>query len=405
LEGKIVCASDPARGNGESVTIVYGDELTSYHFSDEHPLQPSRHQLTMALLHLLGWLDDPRINLIPPRPATTSELMAVHSYPYIQAVTHAQAIARGERPPMDLTFYGLGLEDNPLFEDIADAPTLYSGATIQAMEALLEDRCLHAYSPAGGMHHAMKARAAGFCVYNDISAGISVALAHGRRVAYLDLDAHHGDGVQDSFYDDPRVLTISIHESGRFLFPGTGEADETGKGEGYGTCINVPLPPMAGDDAILRAFDRIAAPALKAFAPDILVTQTGCDTHHSDPLTDLAATLSLYPALAARTHALAHEVCDGRWLILGGGGYDPADVTPRAWAAFMGTVLGHETQGVELPPEWIALSRAAGGNPPAHLLDDPGASYTPLVQEDIQALLAAIERTALAALLERFSTD
>lgn len=397
-----MCRSDPERGDEDSITIVYGDELASYHFSDDHPLQPSRYQLTMALLRLLGWLDDPRISIVAPRAATTSELMAVHSYPYIQAVTHAQAIARGERPPLDLTLYGLGLEDNPLFDDIADAPTLYAGATIQAMEALLEGRALHAYSPAGGMHHAMKARAAGFCIYNDISAAISVALQRGQRVAYLDLDAHHGDGVQDCFYDDPRVLTISIHESGRFLFPGTGEADEVGEGGGCGACLNVPLPPMAGDDAILEAFDRIATPALRAFAPDVLVTQTGCDTHHSDPLTDLAATMALYPALAARVHSLVHEVAGGRWLILGGGGYDPSDVTPRAWAAFMGTVLGHETKDVELPAEWIALSQAAGGVPPAHLLDDRGPDYTPVVHEDVPALLAVIEETALAELLQRY---
>lgn len=382
----------------ERMTIVYGDELASYHFSDEHPLQPSRHQLTMALLRLLGWLDDARITMLKPRPATTSELMTVHSYPYIQAVIHAQSIARGERPPVDLTLYGLGLEDNPLFPDIADAPTLYTGASIQAMHALLDGSALHAYSPAGGMHHAMKTHAEGFCVYNDISAAIAAAVAAGHRVAYIDLDAHHGDGVQDSFYHDPRVLTISVHESGRFLFPGTGEACETGTGEGFGTCVNVPLPPMAGNTEILAAVDRIVIPAVEAFAPSIVVTQTGCDMHHSDPLTDLCATLDLYPQLAERHHKLVHEVCGGRWLIVGGGGYDPADVTPRAWTAFMGTVLGHDVENVPLPDEWLQLSREQGGDPPQHLLDDAGTEFTPVIEEDFPALLAEVEETALTQL-------
>ncbi len=398
-----MCPEELVQRHEESFTIVYDDALAAYNFGVDHPLQPTRYQLTMSLLRMLAWLDDPRVHIKPPRPATVSELLSVHSYPYVQAVGFAQAIARGDRAATDLAFYGLGVEDNPLFGDMADAPTLYTGATIMAMESILSGEAVHAYSPAGGMHHAMKQRAAGFCVYNDSSAAIMTALAAGKRVAYVDLDAHHGDGVQDSFYQDPRVLTVSIHESGRFLFPGTGEVEETGVGDACGTSLNVPLPPMAGNEAILAAMDRIAAPAVKAFAPDILVTQTGCDTHHSDPLTDLTATLALYPALAARHHHLAHEACDGRWLIVGGGGYDPADVTPRAWTAFIGTVLGHATDDVELPREWVALSRAAGGDPPLHLLDDPGPDYDLLLEEDVPTLLAHIEQTALAKLIARYA--
>ena len=168
-------------------------------------------------------------------------------------------------------------------------------------------------------------------------------------MAYVDLDAHHGDGVQAAFYEHPRVLTVSIHESGRYLFPGTGDATEMGAGDGIGACLNIPLPPDAGDESILLAYERIIEPAISAYGPDIIVTQTGCDTHHADPLTDLAATMALYPELAARLHALVHEVCEGRWLIVGGGGYDPADVTPRAWTAFFGTVLGRQAADVPLP--------------------------------------------------------
>lgn len=385
--------------------VVHGHELASYTFSDMHPLQPSRYELTMSLLSSLGWLNRNDLDVEPPRPALMDELLTVHSHPYVQAVAYAQAIAQGAREPIDLSLYGLGTPDNPLFAVIHDASALYTGATIQAMNALLDGRAIHAYSPAGGQHHAMKARASGFCVYNDCAAAIAAAVAAGHRVAYVDLDAHHGDGVQAAFYSDPRVLTISVHESGRYLFPGTGSVQEIGSGDGRGTSINIPLPPMAGDDAILRAVERIVVPAVRSFVPDILVAQTGCDTHHKDPLTHLTATLPLFPQLAEHLHALAHECCSGRWLIVGGGGYDPVDVTPRAWTAFFGTVLGRETADIELPQEWIRASRQLGGDPPGCLLDDPGPDYDPLPAGAITQLLMDIEDTALAELRRRHGRD
>jgi len=383
----------------ERFTVVYGPELATYSFSAEHPLQADRYLLTLSLLRSLGWLEAPGIEFETPRFATLSELLAVHSYPYIQAVQQGQAIARGERPSADLTLYGLGTSDDPLFADMHDAAALYTGATIQGMEALLEDRAIHAWSPAGGQHHAHRAEASGFCIYNDSAAAIAVALEAGRRVAYLDIDAHHGDGVQAAFYEDPRVLTISIHESGRYLFPGTGDVDETGRGDATGTCINIPLPPFSGDEAILQAFTRVIEPAVRAWAPDILLTQTGVDAHHADPLTHLSATLPLYPRLAARMHRLVHEAAAGRWLIVGGGGYDPWDVTPRAWTAFIGAVLGRDVDDVPLPEEWLDASRAAGGDPPPFLLQDPGPEYIPADSTDFEPVLEQIERTALAALL------
>jgi len=383
----------------ERFTVVYGPELATYSFSAEHPLQADRYLLTLSLLRSLGWLEAPGIEFETPRFATLSELLAVHSYPYIQAVQQGQAIARGERPSADLTLYGLGTSDDPLFADMHDAAALYTGATIQGMEALLEDRAIHAWSPAGGQHHAHRAEASGFCIYNDSAAAIAVALEAGRRVAYLDIDAHHGDGVQAAFYEDPRVLTISIHESGRYLFPGTGDVDETGRGDATGTCINIPLPPFSGDEAILQAFTRVIEPAVRAWAPDILLTQTGVDAHHADPLTHLSATLPLYPRLAARMHRLVHEAAAGRWLIVGGGGYDPWDVTPRAWTAFIGAVLGRDVDDVPLPEEWLDASRTAGGDPPPFLLQDPGPEYIPADSTDFEPVLEQIERTALAALL------
>jgi acetoin utilization protein AcuC len=393
--------TDAAR-TAEPILIIHGPALSSYTFGDEHPLQPSRHDLTMSLLTMLGWLDTPGVTTEPPRLATLSELLTGHTLPFIQAVQTAQAIARGERPATDLSLYGLDTEDNPLFPGIHDAPALLAGAALQAMQAVIDGRSVHAYSPAGGMHHAMRTHASGFCIYNDIVVAIDAARQAGLRVAYVDLDAHHGDGVQAAFYDDCRVLTVSIHESGRFLFPGTGDAGEMGTGDGVGACINIPLPPDAGDECILLAYERVIRPALLAYSPDLLVTQTGCDTHHDDPLTDLSATMALYPELAGRLHALAHEVCDGRWVLVGGGGYDPADVTPRAWAAFFGTVLGKDVADIPLPDAWRQASRAKRGMPPARLLDDPGTHSAQSPGRAFMSTLDEIEAGALAVLRDRF---
>jgi acetoin utilization protein AcuC len=400
-----VSALGDAEGAVEPIVIVHGPALNSYSFSEEHPLQPSRHDLTMSLLSALGWLRKPGVAVEEPRQATLSELMTAHTLPFIQAVQTAQSIARGERPPADLCLYGLDTDDNPLFPGMHEAPAFLAGASLQAMHSLLDGRAIHAYSPAGGMHHAMKTRAAGFCIYNDIAVAIAAALEAGKRVAYIDLDAHHGDGVQSIFYDDPRVLTVSIHESGHYLFPFTGHADETGTGEGRGACLNVPLPPEAGNDHILMACKRIVSPAVRVFRPDIVVTQTGCDTHHADPLTDLQASMSLYPKLADLLHDLVHQASGGRWLIVGGGGYDPADVTPRAWAAFFGTVLGKETNDVLLPEAWRQMSRAHGGNPPAHLLDDPDAPAVQAPALSFAESLDGIEEGALSLVRERIAPE
>lgn len=378
------------------IGVVYGPELSSYDFGEEHPLQPSRHRLAVQLLEELGWLGDPSIFVERPRPATVTELLTVHSYPYVEAVQRAQAIARGDRPEADLSLFGLGTGDNPLFEDIHEGPALCAGASLQAMNTILENRALHAYSPSGGMHHAMRAMASGFCVYNDCALAIAAAVEAGHRVCYVDLDAHHGDGVQSIFYEDPRVLTVSIHESGDYLFPGTGEVDEIGMGPGRGASLNIPLPPLAGNAAMLLAYERIVEPAVRKFAPSVLVTQTGCDTHHDDPLTDLNACLDLYPELSRRLHLLAHEICEGRWLILGGGGYDPADVTPRAWTAFFGALLGRQVIDVALPSTWIAASNACGGQPPSTLLTDTPRQLSEVSLAEVSTLVDRIERQALA---------
>jgi acetoin utilization protein AcuC len=236
-----------------------------------------------------------------------------------------------------------------------EASTLVCGATVAAAEAIRSGSALHAFSPAGGLHHAMRGRAAGFCIYNDPAVAIAWLLEQGvERIAYVDVDVHHGDGVEAIFADEPRVLTISVHESGRFLFPGTGFADEIGTGPAEGTIANLPLPPNTTDELYLPAFDAVVPALVRAFEPEILVTQLGCDTHYTDPLAHLALTTRCYQGLAGRLHDLAHTVTGGRWLATGGGGYQWAAVVPRAWTTYLAEMTGTELPA-ELPPAYREL--------------------------------------------------
>lgn len=388
----------PAAHPATEMVVVYGRALEGYDFGRNHPLRPERYCLTMSLLRSLGLLDTPGVRVVEPRQATVSELLAVHRYPYVQAVRRAQNIALEKAPPADLRLFGLGSADNPLFPAMYEASCLAAGASLQAMEAILAGEARHAYNMAGGLHHALPSRASGFCIFNDIAAAIHKALAAGNRVAYVDLDAHHGDGVQEIFYEDPRVLTISVHESGRFLFPGTGALSEQGAGAGEGTAVNLPLPPRAGDGAYLAAFEEVVEPAVRAFRPDILVTQTGCDAHWSDPLSHLGATLHLYPLLGERLHHLAHEVTEGRWLILGGGGYDPLSITPRAWVALFACALGAAPPAGRLPEAWLAAVRKRGAAVPDQLLADEGPAFEVLGRSAIAPLVERLQETVIARL-------
>jgi acetoin utilization protein AcuC len=237
-----------------------------------------------------------------------------------------------------------------------DASALVVGASLAAVHAVWSGAAEHAVNLAGGLHHAMPGSASGFCVYNDAAVAIAWALEHGvERVAYVDVDVHHGDGVQAAFWDDPRVLTISLHETGRVLFPGTGFATDVGGPAAEGLAVNVALPPGTGDDGWLRAFDAVVPPLLKAFGPQLLVTQHGCDSHRLDPLAHLELTIDGQRAAYAALHRLAHEHAGGRWLALGGGGYELVDVVPRAWAHLVGEVVGRPvTPETAVPAAWLA---------------------------------------------------
>ncbi|WP_438866099.1 acetoin utilization protein AcuC [Paractinoplanes brasiliensis] len=316
-----------------TTTVVWDRALLDYDMG-EHPLNPVRVELTMALARELGVLDRPGVRMVTPEPATDADLTRVHHADYLDAVRHA---------PLDPFFHGWGLntDDNPVFEGMHEASARICGATITAAEAVWHGTTTRAVNVAGGLHHALAGRASGFCVYNDPAVAIARLLDQGaQRVAYVDVDVHHGDGVQAAFYNDPRVLTISLHETPLTLFPGTGFVEETGGPGAEGSAVNIPLPPGTGDAAWLRAFYAIVPSVLRAFAPEIIFSQCGADAHRLDPLADLRLSVDGQRAAYLAMRDLADELCDGRWVAMGGGGYALVEVVPRAWAHLLATVTG-----------------------------------------------------------------
>lgn len=345
------------------VTVVWDEALLAYDFGPEHPLRPGRVELTMALARDLGLLE--RAKVVAPLALSGGDLARVHDLDYLAAVKTA---SESGRPVFD---YGLGPGDNPPFAGMHEAATLVCGATVAAAAAIVAGEAVHAFSPAGGLHHAMPGQASGFCIYNDPAVAIAWLLDHGiERVAYVDVDVHHGDGVEAIFADEPRVLTISVHESGRFLFPGTGFAHEIGEGAARGTIANLPLPPSTTDDLYLPAFDAVVPKLVRAFEPDVLVTQLGCDSHYTDPLAHLGLTTRAYAGLAGRLHDLAHTVTKGRWLATGGGGYQWATVVPRAWCSYLAEMLGSRLPE-RLPEAYlIEVSERFGATLDPHTADE-----------------------------------
>jgi acetoin utilization protein AcuC len=332
-----------------SVAVVWNDDLAGYDFGNGHPFSPLRVRLAMQLAEQLGALDHAHVELIAPRPATRAELVAVHAERYVDAVERCS----GDDRCHDLD-HGLGTDDNPVFPGMHEATSLIVGGAVEAAEAVRSGRVQHAVHLAGGLHHAMPDRAAGFCIYNDLAVAIAHLLEQGvERVAYVDIDVHHGDGVEAAFWDDPRVLTVSVHESGATQFPGTGWPEDIGGDAAGCSAVNVALPAHVDDAEWLHAFDAVVPEIVRAFAPQVLVTQMGCDTHGHDPLGHLSVTLEGQAAMYARLHALAHEVCDGRWIATGGGGYSVIEVVPRTWARLVAEAVGHPLDpSTPLPEAW-----------------------------------------------------
>lgn len=324
-------------------------EAGAYDLGPQHPLRPERFLLTWDLIESCGLDRLAWVDRLTAHAATREELLLVHRAEYLEVVERA-----GHGNPSGAGAFGFGEEgslgDNPIFPEMHEASALVAGMTLAAASAVWTGSHVHAFNAAGGMHHAMPARASGFCVYDDVAVGIAWLLAQGaERVAYVDIDVHHGDGPEAIFAEDPRVLTISIHEYGPTFFPGTGGQDLSA------TARNVPVVAGTGDAGWLAALREQVLPPVRAFAPDVLVTQLGCDTHATDPLASLALTTAGYREAYRDLHALAHESAGGRWVATGGGGYDWARVVPRAWTLAFAEMAGvAETLPDELPATWRA---------------------------------------------------
>lgn len=371
--------------------VVYSDAYREYDFGPDHPLTPRRFAPSVDLMQALG-----AGSFLEPRVATDDELARLHTREYIHLV-RAFSDDPWRRPEA-----GIGHGDCPQFDGMHEASARIAGGSIEAVDRILQGEAEHAFNPGGGLHHAMADRASGFCIYNDVALGVARARDAGQRVLYVDLDVHHGDGTQALFYDDPDVLTFSIHETGLSLFPGTGFVDESGGPNAPGTAVNMPLQPFSGDGSWLAAVEK-ALPALAdAFRPTFLVSQHGCDTHAYDPLAHLRLTTTAYRGATLLLDRLAHEHCAGRWLATGGGGYDAYRVVPRSWS-LVWLAQAHLEPPHETPADWrerwAAEAERFGQAPPPETLLDPADLVAP-ESADISAKNAQTAERALAGALE-----
>lgn len=318
---------DDGESQRSSVLLVSGDEIARYGFGDGHPFGPDRHEAFMRELHQSGL--DGRVQRASPREATREELEAFHTAEYVEFVRERSAAGQG--------FLDSG--DTPAKRGIFEAALCVVGATLVGVDALMSNRAKRAFIPIAGLHHAARDRAAGFCVFNDCGVAIEILRRKYavRTIAYVDIDAHHGDGVFYSFESDPALVFVDFHEDGRYLYPGTGAADETGTGAARGTKLNVPLPPGADDAAFFEAWDRAEA-FLRERRPEFILFQCGADSLQGDPITHLGLTEEAHAHAARRLCSLADELGHGRVLAMGGGGYNRRNLG-RAWTRVVQSFL------------------------------------------------------------------
>jgi acetoin utilization protein AcuC len=349
----------------DRATLVFDERLINYDFGPSHPLNPVRVALTVQLARELGVLE--RLDVVTAEPCSDQELAGVHTPAYIERVAALSADPTQADPSI-----GLGTSDNPVFGGMHEVGALIGGASVEAARRVWTGQSLRAANIAGGLHHAMPGCASGFCIYNDPALAIQWLLDHGaERVAYVDVDAHHGDGVQAVFYEDPRVLTVSIHEGPQSLFPGTGYATETGGPGAEGSAVNVALPPGTSDAGWLRAFHAVVPHVLQAFGPEIILSQHGCDSHMDDPLTNLMLSIDGQRASYLALEQLAEELTSGRWIITGGGGYSLTSVVPRIWTHLLAIVSGAPLDpGMETTAEWRATVEQLTGRPAQQRMTD-----------------------------------
>ncbi|WP_316245024.1 acetoin utilization protein AcuC [Gracilibacillus massiliensis] len=312
--------------NSKHAAFIYTDDFLRYSFHEEHPFNQNRLLLTKDLLVMSKSLSEKQI--IAPQLMEEEYVLSVHSKDYIEAVKQA---SEGKR--IDPHKYGIGTHDTPSFSNMYEASLMTVSGSLEACSQVLSGKVKHALNLAGGLHHGFPTRASGFCIFNDIAITIKYIRDHyNLKVLYIDTDAHHGDGVQHCFYDDPNVCTVSFHETGRYLYPGTGKTSERGVKDGFGYSFNFPLDAFTEDDSYLEVFKNSLEEITAYFQPDIIVSQHGVDAHALDPLTHLHCTLDIFEQIPVIIHNLAHQYCNGKWVALGGGGYDIWKVVPRAWS-------------------------------------------------------------------------
>jgi acetoin utilization protein AcuC len=358
---------------GGVVLVSVEESALAYDFGKTHPLRPERVLHTYDNIRQQGLSDRENVRQIPSRPARDEEIVAVHDVEFVETV---RGIDAGVLPPSRGMEFGLGTPDDPIFPGMHEASTAVAGASIVAAERVVQGFAEHAFNPAGGLHHARRREASGFCIYNDPAIAIAKVLEFQPdwRVMYVDVDVHHGDGVQWIFYEDPRVCTVSLHQSGDYLYPGTGFETEIGAGPGRGTSVNVPFMPFTGEHDYLWALDEVLTKAADAFQPDLLVTQLGGDTHWGDPLANLGLTMPAYPKMAQILHDAAHSFASGRWIATGGGGYQFDVIVPRIWTIHFAEMCSAPDA---IPPEWLE-------DPPS---DQVSKSSLPQIQRSVATVL------------------
>ena len=345
--------------------FLYNEQLSRHVLRDDHPLKATRLRHTYELLEAYDAFGTESSNVVEPRLATEQEIQSVHDPEYVSAV---RSLSSGETKynPARFNFGASG--DNPIYEGIYEASALSTGASVVAAELIGDGQKDVAFNVSGGLHHAARDHASGFCVFNDPAIAIQYLVGMGLKVAYVDIDAHHGDGVQSAFYDTDQVLTISIHESGKFLFPGTGFVDELGTGPGKGHSVNIPLYPYTDDAIYLWAFRELVPPLINAFKPDVLVTQLGIDSHFDDPLSHLSISSRAFSEAVKEFSRMGLP-----WLALGGGGYDLSAVA-RCWTLAYGIMI--EIDWLDDIPETYKDRYGL-----KHLRDSPTSPGDPKVRE------------------------
>lgn len=361
--------------------LIYSDRFLEYNLGPHHPLRPVRVKLTYSLLQSKGLLESDSVEVVEPRSASRDEILLFHDQAYVTLVEKYSMKGSGL----------LDMGDTPAFKGCYEATSLVVGASLKSCDLVMSGSFAHAFNPSGGLHHAQPDRASGFCIFNDPAVSINYLKSkHAiKRLLYMDIDAHHGDGVMYGFYRDPSVLDIDFHESGRFLFPGTGFPDETGEGEARGLKVNIPFPPETGDQACLKAFHQLVPGLVRKFRPEIILVQCGADGHFDDRLAHLRLSTNFYREVIGEIHRLAHELCNGRFLLFGGGGYTLQNV-PRVWTTAFSALAGLNPDN-SIPRGWAEeFRKSTGENPPEAFHDRPTMDEAKTLQ-DTQKVLSELQ--------------